>query len=291
MTKNHRDNSHDNSRYFESHDGLKILYKDFGPEQPGTPVICLPGLTRNSRDFEDLAQRLGARRRVLTIDFRGRGYSDYDPDWNNYHPGTYVQDVWTLLDTLEVDRVLVIGTSLGGLCAMRMARGRPERVAGVVLNDVGPEIDPAGLARVKEYTGRQGPVENHAEALRQVKETYGEWLPGLSDADWDRMVWKAYRTGNDGVPRLDFDPGIGRAVREVGEQTGDPWQAFAGLANVPTTLLWGVTSDILTRDIIDRMLAEKPDLDVVEVPNRGHVPLLDEPECLAAIDAMLDRIT
>lgn len=281
----------DKHQYFESHDGLKILYKDFGPGQPGTPVICLPGLTRNSRDFEDLAERLSTGRRVLTIDFRGRGYSDYDTNWNNYHPGTYVQDVWTLLDQLGIDSVIVVGTSLGGLCAMRMARGRPQRIAGVVLNDVGPEINPAGLVRVKEYAGRQGPVKTHAEAVRQVKDTYGEWLPGLSDADWDRMVWKAYRTDENGVPRLDFDPNIGRAVREVGEQTDDPWQAFAGLSGVPTTLLWGVSSDILTRDIIDKMLAAKPDLNVVEVPNRGHVPLLDEPECLAAIDTMLDRIT
>lgn len=280
----------DKHQYFESHDGLKLLYQDFGSGQSGTPVICLPGLTRNSRDFEDLAERLRARRRVLTIDFRGRGYSDYDADWNNYHPGTYVQDVWTLLDQLGIDSVIVVGTSLGGLCAMRMARARPQRIAGVVLNDVGPEIDPAGLARVKAYAGRHGPVKTHAEAVQQVKDTYGEWLPGLSDADWDRMVWKAYRTDENGVPRLDFDPNIGRAVREVGAQTDDPWQAFAGLAGVPTTLLWGVRSDILTRDIIDKMLAAKPDLNVVEVPNRGHVPLLDEPECLAAIDTMLDRI-
>jgi len=280
----------DNHLFYRSKDGLKLLYKDFGADRSGTPVICLPGLTRNSRDFEDLAMRLSAGRRVLTTDFRGRGDSDYDPDWDNYHPGTYVDDVWTLLDELGIDRIIVIGTSLGGLCAMRMAKGRHDRVAAVVLNDVGPEINPAGLERVKEYTGRLGPVSSHEEAIQQVKDVYGDWLPGLADEDWERMVWKGYRTGDDGVPRLDFDPNIGRAVREVGEQTDDPWHAFSGLGGIPTTLLWGVDSDILTRDIIDRMIGAKPDLEVVEVANRGHVPLLDEPECTAAIDAMLDRV-
>jgi pimeloyl-ACP methyl ester carboxylesterase len=279
-----------NAHYFQSTDGLRLYYRDFGSGKDGTPVICLPGLTRNSRDFEDLAGHLSAQRRVLTIDFRGRGFSDHDPNWRNYHPGTYVADVWTLLDTLAIDKVIVVGTSLGGLCAMGMAAMNPARLAGVVMNDIGPEVNPAGLARIQDYTGRVGPVSNWDEAVEQTKSIYGEWLPGLQDEDWRRMARKAYRDDADGVPRLDIDNNIGRAIREVGPQTGDPWVLFTALADVPTMLLWGELSDILTRDIIDKMVAAKPDLDVVLVPNRGHAPLLDEPESVAAIDRFLDEV-
>jgi pimeloyl-ACP methyl ester carboxylesterase len=201
-----------------------------------------------------------------------------------------VADVWTLLDTLAIDKVIVVGTSLGGLCAMGMAAMNPARLAGVVMNDIGPEVNPAGLARIQDYTGRVGPVSNWDEAVEQTKSIYGEWLPGLQDEDWRRMARKAYRDDADGVPRLDIDNNIGRAIREVGPQTGDPWVLFAALADVPTMLLWGELSDILTRDIIDKMVAAKPDLDVVLVPNRGHAPLLDEPESVAAIDRFLDEV-
>ena len=280
----------DNAGFFESHDGLKLYYRDFGAEQPGTPVICLPGLTRNSRDFEDLANYLSDRRRVLTCDFRGRGFSEYDEHWENYHPPTYVQDTWTLLDHLGIDKVIVVGTSLGGLCAMVMAATNGDRLAGVVMNDIGPEINPAGIARVQEYTGRVPPVKSWEEAAQQSRDIYGDWLPGLNDEDWDKMARRAYRAGEDGVPRLDMDPNIGEAVRKVGPQKGDPWALFDALADKPVTLLWGVMSDILTEDIVDKMKARKPDLNVVPVPKRGHVPLLNEPECLAAIDAFLERV-
>ncbi len=280
---------HENARHYESADGLSLYYRDFGADSPGTPVLCLPGLTRNSRDFEDFAKRIEHRRRVLTPDLRGRGYSDYDPNWSNYHPGTYVADAWRLLDTLGIDEVIVMGTSLGGLCAMAMSMQQPGRIAGVIMNDIGPEIAAAGLERVQGYTGRLPPVSSWDEAVAQTREIYGLWLPGLTDDDWQKMAWRAYRD-HDGVPRLDFDPNVGRAVREVGAQKGDPWALFASLASIPVTLLWGVDSDILTRDIWERMQALKPDLEVVAVANRGHVPLLDEPECIAAIDAMLDAV-
>ena len=281
---------HDNARRYESSDGLSLYYRDFGSDRPGTPVLCLPGLTRNSRDFEDFANRIEHRRRVLTPDLRGRGYSDYDPNWTNYHPGTYISDAWRLLDTLRIDRVIVMGTSLGGLCAMAMSTEQPERIAGVIMNDIGPEIAAAGLQRVQEYTGRLPPVASWDEAVDQARDIYGHWLPGLTDADWRKMARRAYRE-QDGAPRLDFDPNVGRAVREVGAQKGDPWALFASLQATPVTLLWGVDSDILTRDIWERMQAMKPDLEVVAVANRGHVPLLDEPECIAAIDAMLDAVS
>ena len=281
----------DNASYYQSQDGLNLYFRDFGTDEPGTPIICLPGLTRNSRDFEDLANYLSDRRRVITTDLRGRGFSDHDENWKNYHPLTYVQDAWTLLDHLDIDKVIVIGTSLGGLCAMVMSATQHDRIAGVVMNDVGPEINPAGIARVKEYTGRVPPVNSWDEAVEQAKEIYGEWLPGLGDDDWLKLARKAYREDETGVPRLDMDNNIGKAVREVGAQKGDPWALFDSFGDAPVTVLWGVMSDILTEDIVEKMKVRKPDLNVVPVPNRGHVPLLDEPECLAAIDEFLERVS
>jgi len=278
------------AHYFQSSDGLNIFYRDFGGQNDGTPVICLPGLTRNSRDFDDLARYLSNRRRVLTVDFRGRGLSDYDPTWQNYHPLTYVSDVWTLLDLLSIKSVIIVGTSLGGLCAMVMAAQQGERVTGVVMNDIGPEINQAGIDRISEYTGRAAPVTTWEEAAQQTKDIYGEWLPGLNDDDFMRMARRAFREIESDVPRLDMDSNIGRAIREVGPQKGDPWELYSALRDTPVTLLWGVMSDILTTAIIEKMKAAKSDLEVVPVADRGHVPLLDEPESLAAIDAFLESV-
>ncbi len=283
-------NIDDNGAFYKSSDGLNLYYRDFGSDRDGTPVICLPGLTRNNRDFEDLANHLSDRRRVITTDLRGRGFSEYDPEWTNYHPLTYVNDIWTLLDHLGIAQVVVIGTSLGGLCSMVMAATDGARVAGVIINDIGPEINPEGIARVQEYTGRVPPVSSWDEAIEQTRTIYGDWLPGLSDDNWKKMAWRAYREDENGVPRLDIDNNIGEAVRKVGPQKGDPWELFDALSDKPVTLLWGVMSDILTQDIIDKMLTRKPDLNVIAVPNRGHVPLLDEPECLAAIDAFMESV-
>ncbi len=277
-------------KYYTSDDGLSLYYRDFSPNMAGTPVICLPGLTRNSRDFEDLAVYLRDRFRVLTPDLRGRGFSQHDPEWRNYHPGTYVRDVWRLLDRLSIDRVVVIGTSLGGLIAMALAGQDSSRLTGVIMNDIGPQVAPQGLARIQKYAGRLPPVCSWEEAIEQTREINGEWLPGLSEADWEKLARRAYRNTDDGVPRLDMDPEIGRAVRELGPTSGDPWQLFRALAEIPTLVLRGVLSDILTPGILARMIEIKPDLEVVEVANRGHVPLLDEPECLAAIDGFLTGI-
>lgn len=280
----------DTGHFYESGDGLRLFYRDFASERGGTPVLCLPGLTRNSRDFEDLALHLSATRRVVAPDLRGRGFSAHDPEWRNYRPGTYVADVWRLMDELHIAKAIVIGTSLGGLIAMVMAVQDAARLAGVVLNDIGPEIAPAGLARISAYAGRLPPVRSWSDAEAQTRNVYGEWWPGLSDEQWKRMARRAYREGEDGVPRLDMDLAIGRAMREVGPEGGDPWQAFDALQGTPTLVLRGERSDILSEEILHRMRQRKPDLATVTVANRGHVPLLDEPECIAAIDSFVDGL-
>jgi pimeloyl-ACP methyl ester carboxylesterase len=286
--------TNDTGRFYQSHDGLKLyyrdFYRDFAPEKTAVPVLCIPGLTRNSRDFEDLAMHLSQSRRVLTPDLRGRGYSEHDPDWRNYQLAIYATDVWTLLDALGVSQVIVIGTSLGGLIAMVMAVQDAGRLRGVVMNDVGPEIAPQGLARIRAYAGRLPPVASWDEAIVQAKEVNSLTLPGLTEDEWRKMARRVYREDAGGVPRLDIDPAIGRAVRESDPQTSDAWQAFDALRDTPLLVIRGAMSDILAEETVVRMRERKPDLIAVTVPNRGHVPLLDEPECVSAIDNFIGSL-
>ena len=283
--------SHITERWFESVDGLRLYYRDYAPEAPGRlPVLCLPGLTRNSRDFEHVALRLRRERRVLCADLRGRGRSQHDPNWQNYHPGTYLGDIGRLLEHAGVERCIFFGTSLGGILTMLTAATQPQRIAAAILNDIGPEVDPAGLARIASYVGRYPPARTWPEAVATVRSTYEIALPDLTDEQWADYARRSY-SDVDGVPRLDMDPNIGEAVRAAPAAAApDLWSVFAALASVPTLVLRGASSDILSSATLERMQAAKPDLARVEVPNRGHVPLLDEPEAVAAIDAFLARV-
>ena len=275
---------------WQSAEGLTLFYRDFGPlDGEGVAVLCLPGLTRNSRDFIELAEHLANERRVVCPDLRGRGHSQHDPEWRNYQPMSYVADTWRLLDTLGLERVVVIGTSLGGLMAMIMAAQQPQRLAGVVLNDVGPEIAPEGLARIRGYTGRLPAVDSWEGAVAQARQIYGAALPDLDDARWLAFARQGFRENAEGVPQLDHDPAIGRAIAEVSGEPPDPWPLFRALS-MPTLALRGEFSDILSPATLARMQQEKPDLRVVTVANRGHVPLLDEPESLAAIEQLLAEL-
>jgi pimeloyl-ACP methyl ester carboxylesterase len=290
---------------FRSHDGLSLYYRDYPGE--ATPVICLPGLTRNSRDFEDLAEHLSPGHRVLTPDFRGRGHSDRDPKIGNYHPGTYTGDVFGLLDQLEIQQVFVVGTSLGGLVAMIMASQQPERLKGIVLNDIGPEISPGGHQRILGYVGLQPPVNDWEQAAQAVKAAYEVALPVQPDSFWLKHARRSYREDEQGVPVLDSDPGIGEALRKargplrvlkflrrwgvmrkLGGVFIDPWDSFRSVS-MPCLVLRGERSDILSAETVEKMRVAKPDLEAVTVPERGHTPLLDEPVSLAAIDGFLGR--
>ena len=276
--------------WYQSDDGLRLYYRHFGQGATGLPVVCLPGITRNSRDFADLAAQLAERHPVITPDFRGRGFSAWDPDWTNYRPRTYVDDVRRLLDELAIDRAALVGTSLGGLVATAFTTEWPERVAGVVLNDIGPEIGEQGLARIKGYIGRATPVSSWDDAVRQAREIYELAWPGLNDADWHRLVRRSYRENDAGIPQLDMDPRIGDAAREVGTGLNDPWSLFAAVGDTPLLLVQGASSDILTDEIVAKMQARKPDLQHVKVSNRGHTPLLDEADCLPVIEHFLETL-
>lgn len=276
--------------YYSSTDGLRLYCRIYSPTRSaGLPVLCLPGLTRNSRDFAALAAHLSAEREVFTADLRGRGRSAWDPEPSHYQVPTYVQDVWSLLDSLAVTRVLVVGTSLGALIAMAMAATQPDRIAGIILNDAGPEIDPVGLRRIAGYAGKLPAVSSWAEAAAQTRSVYGQALPGLSDKEWLEYARCAYRESAAGTPIPDMDPNISEAFNKSPSAPGDLWPLYSLIQGVPILVIRGALSDILSVATVTRMAREKPDIGHITVENRGHTPLLNEPECLAAIDAFVTR--
>ena len=277
-------------KFLRSRDGLQIYYREYAGDQSRAPVLCLHGLTRNSRDFAALAERIAPARRVIVPDQRGRGRSQYDPHWMNYHPGTYLEDMWTLLEQLSIKRLVVIGTSLGGLMAILMAATRPQMLAGVVLNDIGPEIDPVGVARIQAYAGRLPPVRSWDDAAAQMKMTFGLTFPEYGEQKWHEFARLSFDEGADGVPRLAADPKIGDAVRSIPAPPGavqGMWLAFGQLRNIPALALRGAHSDLLSAATFARMQQEVPGLVAVTVQNRGHAPQLDEPDSLRAIDTFL----
>jgi pimeloyl-ACP methyl ester carboxylesterase len=282
-------------RRWTSRDGLSLFARDYaaagGPAR--LPVICLHGLTRNSRDFEDLAPRVATQgRRVLALDMRGRGLSDWDPQPSHYTPKTYVADVIALLDSLAIARAIFIGTSMGGIVTMALTSARPGAIAAAILNDVGPEIASEGIARIKSYVGGAGPIASWADAAQYAEKINCTAFPHYHDSDWQRFARRLFRE-EDGIPRLDYDPAIAVQMRNdrYKASTFVAWLMFRKLARRrPTLLVRGEISDILTQDIAQRMRAAAPSMDVVEVPRVGHAPMLDEPTAASAIDTFLARV-
>ena len=278
-------------RFVEADDGVRLYCRDYPNPAARPPVLCLPGLTRNSRDFSSLAALISETRRVICPDLRGRGRSGHDPDWRNYHPGQYASDLWQLLDTLNIEEAVVVGTSLGGWMAMLLNHQRPGRIAAAVMNDIGPEADPEGLARITAMAGRLDTVSTLGDAIEQAKSVYSIAFPDWDDRQWQFYTETTYRQLDDGRFDLNFDRNIGHAAREgVSGLDVDPWAVFDDLASVPTLLIHGVLSDILTEPIIARMRERKPDLQIVPVANRGHAPLLDEQEAVHAITTFLETV-
>lgn len=289
--------------YYRTSDGLRLYYRDYGPPRDASPrrggldargaaaptLLCLHGLTRNSRDFEAFAGLMASHYRIVATDLRGRGHSDYALALRDYHPAQYVEDVWQLLAHLGLSRVAVVGTSLGGLMAMLMAHERPERLSAVVLNDVGPELDPRGLARVAESAGALPPVADWDAATAAVREATAVAFPDWSDARWRLFAEKMYAPSADGGLDVRMDRNIGVALRQgLSLLREDPWVLFDALRDIPTLAVHGAESDILTPEILQKMQQAKPDLEVVTVPRRGHAPNLDEPQAIEAIRRFLD---
>jgi pimeloyl-ACP methyl ester carboxylesterase len=271
---------------------LALYARDYPPLLPetGLPVICLHGLTRNSRDFETVAPRIAALgRRVVAPDMRGRGKSANDPDPAHYVPAVYAQDVLKLMDALAIRRAVFIGTSMGGLITMVLATMAPDRIAASVLNDVGPKLNPAGLARIATYVGRTQPASSWEAAAEAVRAVNGHAYPERLD---DREFWLAFarrtfRVREDGLLETDYDPHIALAFADFDQDAAPPDLSplFAALAQKPMLSLRGAISDLFSEDVVETMRAIKPDLETATIPNVGHAPMLDEPE---AWDAVLD---
>jgi len=276
---------------FTTSDGLSLAYSDEGC---GLPLVCLPGLTRNGSDFDDLAAALGGQSpgkyRLIRLTLRGRGASDRDPNFMNYVVPVEARDVVEFLDHLGLEKAVIVGTSRGGLIAMVLAMAVKERLAGVLLNDIGPEIGGEGLATIMTYLGVKPRAKTHAEAAAALKARMGADFPGLPDEKWLILARRWFDQGPDGL-ELNYDPKLRDAVEAASAQpAADMWPLFDALAGVPTAVLRGANSTLLTTDTVAAMLVRRPELIVAEVPNRGHVPFLDEPESLGALEALIARV-
>jgi len=276
-------------------DGLVLYARDYSPrvEAVKLPVVCLHGLTRNSKDFDELAAWIAMRdHRVVVPDMRGRGFSAYDPDPMRYMPATYAGDVVALLDGLGIDRATFIGTSMGGLIAMEIAARWPLRVAGVVLNDVGPEAALEGLARIASYAGIVARLETWLDARDYVRRINEVAFPLFDEDDWMEFARLTFRNDDDGKPQFDYDPAIAEPIR-AGLLKPDPataWRRFEQLCDRhPVMLIRGTLSDIITDDIATKMRAAAPSLTVAEVPDVGHAPLLNEPAAHDALARFLEQ--
>lgn len=276
-----------------SRDGLTLRARCLGAGL-GLPVLCLPGLTRNSRDFEALAPRLaqvGAGRAVICPDLRGRGLSDRASEPMSYNPGQYCEDVLALLESLGIGRFIAIGTSLGGLMTMTLAKLAPGRIGGAVLNDIGPEIDPAGLARIRGYVGKALTFADWRQATMAIAAANGPVYPAFTDADWLTFARRILCEQADGTIVFDYDMAIAKPF-EAPEGTvpaPDMWPLFDALAGTPLLTVRGGTSDILSATTAAAMAARDPAMALLTVPGVGHAPTLDEPECVAAIVRLVER--
>ena len=270
-----------------SQDGLGLYVRDYGnAASSATVVLCLAGLTRNSRDFHALALHLCGQRRVLSLDYRGRGRSDYDYDWRNYIPITYVNDVRHVLAALGVQRAFVVGTSLGGIIAMAMAAAIPTSLAGALLNDVGPEIEAAGLTKIIKYMRAEMPLRDWDAAVARLK-TFFPDRPAQDEEDWLRMARGTYRKCNNGDIVYDWDDAILKPILATAGNTVNLWQLFLALGKVPLVAVRGGLSDILSEPTFRRMAKVMPGLIQVTVAGVGHAPTLSEPEVLEVLDGKL----
>jgi pimeloyl-ACP methyl ester carboxylesterase len=277
--------------YWWSGDGIRLHYRDYAGPKSKSPVICLPGLTRNARDFEPVAQMLNGKRRVLALEFRGRGESGYAKDPMTYVPLTYVQDVDALLRDLDLKQFVLLGTSLGGIVSMLLAGPWKSKIAGVILNDIGPEIGPSGAERIRGYVGQGRSFETWMHAARAMSEAQGDIYPGYGLEEWLRFAKRTCKLGSNGRISFDYDMKIAEPFRLPGGEAGvDLWPAFAMLADLPLLLLRGEKSDILEKAVATKMVKKSQQATLATVKGIGHAPSLDEPDAQEAIMQFLKTI-
>lgn len=275
--------------YFTVTDGLRLHYRDYPGSADRPPLLCLPGLTRNARDFAALAERHSPQFRVIALEFRGRGLSDYDPLPVRYNPLVYVHDVVELLDGLGVAQAIFVGTSLGGLVTMSTAAIAPQRIAAAILNDIGPELGQVGLDRIQAYVGKGLRFVTWEEAAETIARAQAAAFPGYGPADWMAAARRNCRE-QAGEIIFDYDMAIADAFAAAGPTPKiDMWPLFAALALKPLLVVRGGISELLSAETFAKMRAAAPQAKFVTVPDVGHAPMLDEPAAAAAIDAFLAK--
>ncbi|MDP5305830.1 alpha/beta fold hydrolase [Paracoccus spongiarum] len=265
------------TQFFTAADGARLAYRDEGE---GLPVLCLAGLTRNMADFDYVAPHLDGCR-MVRMDYRGRGQSDRTGT-ATYTVPQEGRDALALLDHLGIARAAVLGTSRGGLIGLLLAAVARDRMLGLCLNDVGPEIEKAGLERIFDYVGRNPAAPTHAALAERLPAA----MPGFEDVPegrWLSDARKHYEETPQGLV-IRYDPGLREAFLAAFEgEAPDLWPLWAATAGMPVALIRGANSDLLSRAVADRMAAERPDLRAAEVPGRAHVPWLDEPQSLQVL--------
>lgn len=271
--------------YRSADDRLDLHARIYDGEGP--PLLLMHGLTRNAADFEALAGHLTGKYKLIVPDQRGRGRSDHDPEPQNYTPTVYVADMFALIDGLGLGNMGLIGTSMGGLMAMMMAAMQPERFDSLILNDIGPAVEAGGLARIKSYIGSPPPFDSWQQAADHCRSVHGDSFPGYTAQDWLVFARHVCEERPDGSIGMAYDPAISEGL-SGSEQTVVPpdlWAIWDQLSALPTLVIRGALSDILSAATVAEMKARHSGKFVaVDIPSRGHTPMLDEPEALAAID-------
>ncbi len=282
--------------YCQSADGLKLHAKVIGPDNGAAlPVLCLPGLTRTTDDFDDIARAIAtnsaAPRKVVAIDYRGRGLSDYDPDPAKYAVPIELGDVLTIAASLGITRAILLGTSRGGLISMALAAAQPQLLAGVILNDIGPALEMDGLMKIKGYIANPPPRQTWDEAARGLKELFNSVFPSLSDAEWMAWARRAFREKTGGGLERTYDLKLSHTLDGLDPAAPLPqvWELFDKLAGLPLMLIHGELSDLLSRQGVQDMVARRPDIDLVRVPDQGHAPLLADKPTMDRIVAFCAR--
>lgn len=284
---------------YRSVDGRLDLYaRVYGQVEVGSsgppPVLMMHGLTRNSADFEPLIAKLDPTHPLIVADQRGRGLSGYDPEPLNYRPDIYVEDMWRLLDRMEIGRVILVGTSMGGLMSMLMGAQAPDRIAGIVINDIGPHVSEEGLDRIRSYVGGGAKMDSWAEAAAKCRDINESAMDGFGDDDWLAFARRTCAETPDGQVAFAYDPAISEGMDKQNTTAvpADLWPVWDALAGIPTLVIRGAKSDILSAETLAEMGRRHPDqFWQAEVAGRGHAPILDEPEAVLAVSRFLDLVS
>ncbi len=283
--------------YVSAKDGLKLHVREYGPSVSDYPaVVCLPGMARTAADFHDLAELLAndphRPHRVVCVDYRGRGLSDWDPDWTHYNPYVEIDDLQQVLSALGIAKAIFVGTSRGGLLVLGLVGIAPELIHAVVFNDVGPVVEPQGLVRIRGYLGKMPEPANYDEAIDILRSFQDAQFPGLDARDWAALAHGTWHEADGGL-KLAYDPALRKTLEGVDLEKAAPplWAMFEGLKHVPILAVRGETSDILRADTFAEMQARHDNLETLLIPGQGHTPVFTHPEVSGPIASFINRVS